>query len=146
MHQGKAGKYTEYSGATGITKDEGQSTLQNSLKSHSMEGKLNHSFPDCVSHLTAAIGKFASDREWSKFHLPRNLMLALLGELGELAEIFQWKRDEDQYLDDVELDKIGQEIADVSIYLLRMADVCGVCLQQPLSSELSAGQCGACSA
>jgi dCTP diphosphatase len=68
------------------------------------------------------------EREWSKYHKPRSLVLALLGELGELAELVQWKQDGPAVLTNEVLDKIGQEIADVTIYLIRLADVCGVSL------------------
>jgi dCTP diphosphatase len=77
--------------------------------------------------------------------MPRNIALALLGEVGELAELFQWSSDVDDkskikqssVKDDglmsigwsvEEVDKVGQEIADVTIYLMRLADVCGVSL------------------
>lgn len=72
------------------------------------------------------IREFAWERRWNRYHLPRNLLLALLGELGELAEVFQWSPDESQPLTPELLDKAGQEIADVAIYLLRLADVCRV--------------------
>lgn len=64
--------------------------------------------------------------------MPRSLVLALMGELGELAELFQWKPDTEQTLTLQEHDKIGQEIADVSIYLIRLADVCGVSLKDAM--------------
>ncbi len=54
------------------------------------------------------------------------MVLSLLGELGELAELFQWSGDEglvSDLLSEEMLDKVGQEIADVSIYLLRLCDV-----------------------
>jgi dCTP diphosphatase len=60
------------------------------------------------------------------------LVLAMLGELGELAELFQWKPDTEQTLSLQEHDKIGQEVADVSIYLIRLADVCGVSLKDAM--------------
>ena len=76
------------------------------------------------------IRKFATDRQWSKFHTPRNIVLALMGEIGELAEIFQWKGDR---MDDnigswneTLIDHVGQELADCSIYLIRLSDVCSV--------------------
>lgn len=75
------------------------------------------------------IREFAEERKWARFHLPRSLLLALMGELGELAELVQWKKDEHQTMDQQLLDKMGQEVADVTIYLLRLADVCGVQLQ-----------------
>ena len=71
------------------------------------------------------------DRDWLQYHTPCNLVLALTGELGELAELLQFKEDhEDQSTLSVdEKDKIGQEIADMTIYLLRLADECGVSLK-----------------
>jgi dCTP diphosphatase len=113
---------TDYSSATGITKDEGQSTLE-------LEAEPMHScacLMDALPALTLEIRRFATERSWSKYHLPRNLLLALMGELGELAELFQWYKDEPQCLTKVFLDKAGQEIGDVAIYLIRLADVCGV--------------------
>ncbi|GKY94739.1 dCTP pyrophosphatase 1-like [Mayamaea pseudoterrestris] len=119
---GKAGKYTEYSKETGITKDEGQSTLHVTLNALPKHASLGDALPE----LTAAIRRFATERSWSKYHLPRSLLLALLGELGELAELFQWSKDEAQPLSPELVDKAGQEIADVTIYLIRLADVCGI--------------------
>jgi NTP pyrophosphatase (non-canonical NTP hydrolase) len=49
-----------------------------------------------------------------------------MGEAGELAEIFQWKGDENMPCDEKMLDKVSQEMADVAIYLLRMATVCNI--------------------
>jgi NTP pyrophosphatase (non-canonical NTP hydrolase) len=49
-----------------------------------------------------------------------------MGELGELAELFQWSKDEYQRLSRELVDKAGQEIADVAIYLIRLSDVCGI--------------------
>ena len=84
---------------------------------------------------------------WNRFHTPRNLVLALIGELGELAEIFQWKGDSTtttttsttaaavaangtvgghSKLSPLELEQVSQEIADVAIYLMRLATVCRV--------------------
>ena len=78
--------------------------------------------------------QFAKERLWDRYHTPRNIVLALMGEFGELAELFQWSGDESDQsagLLDIEwsaeeVDKVGQEIADVTIYLMRLADVCGV--------------------
>ena len=52
--------------------------------------------------------------------------MALMGELGELSELFQWCRDEPQSLSEEMVDKVGQEVADVTIYLIRLSDVCGI--------------------
>lgn len=80
-----------------------------------------------VSELTDSIHQFAVARKWERFHKPRSLLIALLGELGEFAELFQWKPDIDRVeIQTKELDKASQELADVSIYLLRLASVCGI--------------------
>ena len=81
-----------------------------------------------VEGITLLIRNFANERLWNRYHTPRNIALALLGEVGELAELFQWRGDEGGRIElsEEELDKIGQEIADVTIYLLRLADVCHV--------------------
>ena len=98
-----------------------------------------------IEGVTLFIGKFANDRLWNRYHTPRNIALALLGEVGELAELFQWSGDienSDSSNDgeegkgclsgwsEEEVDKVGQEIADVSIYLIRLADICNVQLGQ----------------
>lgn len=88
----------------------------------------------CIQQLTR---QFAIERDWLQFHTPRNLALALMGEIGELAEIFQFMGDDDTGSNDCnnsteivlsmqQLDKIGQELADVTIYLCRLSDVCQV--------------------
>ena len=65
--------------------------------------------------------KFASDRNWEQFHSPKNLAMALTGEVGELIEHFQWLKEEDSFMPE---DKKGveEEIADVFLYLLRLSD------------------------
>ena len=124
--KGKAGKYTDYSEHTGITTTEGQCTINTPTKKAS-----NNELEDTttVEGITILIRNFADERLWHRHHCPRNIALAMMGEVGELAEIFQWKKDEGElvaHLTEKELDKAGQEIADVAIYLLRLADVCHV--------------------
>ena len=83
--------------------------------------------------------QFVTDRDWLQYHTPRNLALALMGEIGELAEIFQFMGDDDKdaagstgtnsttnIFSVQQLDKIGQELADVTIYLCRLSDVCQI--------------------
>ena len=83
------------------------------------------------------IRKFATDRQWSRYHTPRNIVLAMMGELGEMAELFQWRGDGDPLEQnkqgllgsgwkEEDIDHAGQELADVAIYCLRLADVIGI--------------------
>ena len=84
---------------------------------------------DSVSGLQAAVRAFVNAREWGQFHTPRNLVLALLGEAGELAAEFQWVPDSEVlgHLSTPEgRAAFEDELADVVIYLLRLADVTGV--------------------
>ncbi|KAJ7521517.1 hypothetical protein O6H91_19G058000 [Diphasiastrum complanatum] len=76
---------------------------------------------------------FARARNWDQFHSPRNLLLALVGEVGELSEIFQWKGEVQRGCPDwnpSEKEHLEEELSDVLLYLVRLADVCGVHLGQ----------------
>jgi dCTP diphosphatase len=70
---------------------------------------------------------FVNERDWHKFHTPCNVFLALCGEVGEIAECFQWKgnieSDISSMFTNEEVIHIGEEISDVLIYLIRLADI-----------------------
>uniref|UniRef100_A0A7N0U981 dCTP pyrophosphatase 1 n=1 Tax=Kalanchoe fedtschenkoi TaxID=63787 RepID=A0A7N0U981_KALFE len=79
--------------------------------------------------LKQKMADFAKERNWEQYHFPRNLLLALVGEVGELAEIFQWRGEVPKGCPDwKERDKVhlGEELADVLLYLVRLSDICGV--------------------
>ncbi|OIW00788.1 hypothetical protein TanjilG_08784 [Lupinus angustifolius] len=79
--------------------------------------------------LKQIMAQFAKDRNWDQYHSPRNLLLAMVGEVGELSEIFQWKGEVAKGLPDwKEEEKIhlGEELSDVLLYLVRLSDMCGV--------------------
>lgn len=67
--------------------------------------------------------QFAEDRDWDQYHSPKNLSMALAGEVGELLEQFQWLSEE-QSRDLTPEQRLAaeEEIADVFIYLIRLAD------------------------
>ena len=78
------------------------------------------------AELTARIRAFADARNWEKFHTPKNLSMAVAGEAGELVAEFQWLTSEESTMASLspeQLQAIKLEIADVQIYLLRLADV-----------------------
>ena len=69
--------------------------------------------------------EFAEERNWNQFHNPKNLAMALGGEIGELLDIFQWLKDEESSKDgisDNNLAKTKEELADIFLYLVRIAD------------------------
>jgi len=70
---------------------------------------------------------FAQARDWDQFHSPKNLAMALAGEAGELLENFQWLTEEQSRHPSPEtLRAAGEEIADVLLYLVRLADKLGI--------------------
>lgn len=83
---------------------------------------------------------FASERNWEQFHTPKNLSMALMVEAAELMELFQWKTPEESRAartDQVLRTRIGEELADVLLYLLQLADHTGVNLDHAVDDKLS---------
>ena len=66
---------------------------------------------------------FAKERDWDQFHSPKNFSMALIVECAELVEHFQWLTDEQsKRLPEDTLDEVSLEMADIMIYLIRLAD------------------------
>ena len=89
--------------------------------------------------LTNLLRDFAKARDWEKFHTPKNLAMALAGEAGELVAEFQWLTPAESQvgvLSDEKLKAISLEMADVQIYLLRLADVLEINLPQAVRSKI----------
>lgn len=81
---------------------------------------------------------FAQERDWEQFHTPKNLAMALTAEAGELLEHFQWlSAEQSNALNAEQRRAVGHEMADVFLYLLRMADVLGVDLVQATNDKLA---------
>ena len=92
-----------------------------------------------IEELTNAIREFAQQRDWERFHSPKNLAMALSVEVAELVELFQWLTPEESAAL-VETPEgraaIEDEIADIAIYLLRLADVLGTDVCASAQSKL----------
>jgi len=79
---------------------------------------------DSLNTLRLRVREFAAARAWDRYHTPKNLAMALSVEAAELVEPFQWLTPEESgSLDPDKLEAVRQEIADVLIYLTRLADV-----------------------
>ena len=99
------------------------------------EGELLSS----IAELTQRVRAFAQDRDWEQFHTPKNLAMALAGEVGELLAELQWLTPEESaaVMRDPELGpRIRAEIGDVTIYLTRLADVLGINLVEAALNKL----------
>ncbi|WP_455210344.1 nucleotide pyrophosphohydrolase [Kaarinaea lacus] len=78
---------------------------------------------DPVDDIKHRLRKFVAERDWQQFNTPKNLSMALIAEAGELVEHFQWLTDEQsKNLDGDQLKAVSHELADIFIYLLRLAD------------------------
>ncbi len=70
---------------------------------------------------------FARERDWEQFHSPKNLSMALIAEAAELVEHFQWLSEaQSEQLPAEKLEAVRMELADIQIYLIRLADRLGV--------------------
>lgn len=85
-----------------------------------------------IKSLQQKLRKFAKERDWEKYHSPKNLASALSVEAAELLEIFQWLGEKDKF-DKKELE---EEAADILLYLLRLADVTGVDLEKAANEKM----------
>jgi dCTP diphosphatase len=93
-----------------------------------------------VRRLQEAIGQFARERDWEPFHSPKNLAMALTGEVGELVELFQWLSEEASRgvaRDPATARRVRDEIADVLLYLVRLAAVLELDLDEAVRSKLA---------
>jgi len=101
---------------------------------------MDESADDSLSRLTEVLRAFAEDRDWGQFHSPRNLVLALVGEVGELASLMQWVPDDEieRWLEaDKNRSNFEAELADVLSYLLRLADTVNIDLARALKEKIA---------
>lgn len=86
---------------------------------------------DSLEQLRKRLAAFASERDWEQFHSPKNLSMALIAEAAELVEHFQWLSEEQSYqLSPEKLEEVRLELADIQIFLIRIADQLSVDLVQ----------------
>jgi dCTP diphosphatase len=84
--------------------------------------------------------EFAVARDWGKFHTPKNLAMALGGEVGELLAEMQWLTDDqvhEKLADPETRDGVEEEFADVFLYLVQLADICGVDLIEAAHAKIT---------
>jgi NTP pyrophosphatase (non-canonical NTP hydrolase) len=90
-----------------------------------------------LESLRLALRQFVAERDWDQFHSPKNLAMALSVEASELLEHFQWMPEaESNRLGPEKLNQVREEMADVLIYLVRIADKLGVDLLEASSKKL----------
>jgi dCTP diphosphatase len=76
-----------------------------------------------IESIQRKLQEFADARDWEQFHCPKNLVMALSVEVSELVEHFQWlTQEQSKNLTNEKIDEVEQELGDIFIYLMRIAD------------------------
>lgn len=92
---------------------------------------------DSLDNLRARVNAFVEERDWAQFHTPKNLAMAMIVEAGELVEQFQWDTpQESQSLTPEKREAVSHELADTFVYLLRIAEVCGIDLIEAANAKI----------
>lgn len=104
------------------------------LKGADDSGRLH----DSIEYVGSQLTLFRDERDWGQFHTPKNLALSVMIEAGELLEHFQWI-DDDEIPDYVARQRadVAEELADVTIYVIQLADVLGISLGGALRDKLA---------
>ena len=91
-----------------------------------------------IEKLKNIIAEFAKERDWDKFHNPKNLVMALSSEVGELSDIFQWLNPEEseKKLSNKNKELAKEEIADILIYLIRLSDKLDIDLENEVMEKI----------
>ena len=92
-----------------------------------------------IKEIQKRLQEFADDRNWERYHSPKNLIMALSAEVGELVELFQWLTENEskkENLSEEFLNKSREELADIMIYVIRIADKLDIDLVAAISEKL----------
>ena len=93
-----------------------------------------------LAELTRRMRRFTEARDWERFHDPKSLLLALVGEVGELSELLQWLPAEEvatRAKEEPLRTRLGEELGDVLLYLVRLAEVLSVDLAAAANAKMS---------
>lgn len=94
--------------------------------------------PDSLRVLRDALRDFAAERDWDQFHFPKNLAIALSVEAAELLEHFQWMPDrESAAMPTAKRASVREELADVLLYLIRLADKLDIDLASAATDKIA---------
>lgn len=94
---------------------------------------------DNIIKLQEQVKKFCEDRDWDQFHNPKDLAIGISTEANELLDIFRFKQEEDInkiFMDELEKEKVEEEIADVFFFLLRFSQMNQINLAQVLENKI----------
>ena len=96
---------------------------------------------DSLSAIANRLRTFRDEREWERFHTPRNLAMSIAIECGELLEHFQWVSDDDIAAHVAERQQeVADELADVAIYVIQLADALGISLPDAIAKKIESNE------
>ena len=110
--------------------------------SHLQVASSNGSRPsvscDSLAGIKSRLRAFRKERDWQRFHTPKNLAISVAIEVGELLEHFQWRSDVEiaQHLA-VDKERVADELADVAIYAIQLADVADIDLGAAIAAKIA---------
>jgi len=89
-----------------------------------------------INELKEMVRQFINERDWEKYHTPRNIAVSVTLEAAELLEHFQWTPPADDGIDQKKLHEIGEEMADVMAYLLSLANVLKIDIASTMQEKM----------
>ena len=91
---------------------------------------------DSIKELRDNILNFRDARDWKKFHNPKDLAISISLEAAELLEVFQWSGEDVEVDSEKKINKVKEELADVMIYSILMADTLGLDISEIINNKL----------
>ncbi len=93
---------------------------------------------DRLNEIIEKLLEFRRERDWKQFHRPKDLAISIVLEAAELLEEFQWKTDEEikRYLQEDGLSRVGEELADIAIYIALMSNDLGIDLLEEMRKKI----------
>lgn len=131
--------------SNGLTNGTSRNSSCHSPESNDKTTNLNEDFHFSelsLDTLREMHSSFSTARNWDQFHTPRNILMALVGEVGEVAEHFQWKSDAECQVGlpswtPEQRTALGEELSDVLVYLVRLADRCQIDLSKAVLDKMA---------
>lgn len=93
-----------------------------------------------VAELKAVMARFVAEREWNKYHDPKNLSMSIAIEAAELMEIFQWLKNEEAVAlrnDPDRYQHIREEVSDIVLYCLSLSNILDIDLSKAISEKVT---------
>jgi NTP pyrophosphatase (non-canonical NTP hydrolase) len=113
-------------------------SIGNSYRLKYFTGRTKGKVVNELEELRVLVSNFASERDWDQFHSPKNLSMALIVEAAELVEQFQWmKQSDSRQLSNDKLEAVEEELADILVYLIRIADQLGIDLNNAARKKIA---------